>query len=184
MDPLSLYHLYYEENSDLWNTLYTHSRMVADKALYAAETYLKKHKNAVIDLEFIEIGSMLHDIGIFKTHFPSLGLFGDAPYLMHGIYGRELLESHGLPPLALVCERHVGVGITAEEIRQNHLPLPERDMVPISIEEQIICYADKFYSKDPGRLKTEKTATLIASKLLRFGKDKSDTFLKWHSMFS
>ena len=46
-----------------------------------------------------------------------------------------------------MCERHVGVGITKENIERNNLPLPKRDMRPRTIEEQIICLADKFYSK-------------------------------------
>jgi uncharacterized protein len=91
----------------------------------------------------------------------------------------------GRSRLARVCERHVGVGISAADVRRCNLPLPERDMVPISIEEQIICYADKFFSKNGnGNLRTpEKTVAEINSSLKKYGQDKVDRFQKWVEMF-
>jgi uncharacterized protein len=88
---------------------------------------------------------MLHDIGILHTKSPGLGCHGKYPYICHGFLGRELLDRIGLPEYGLISERHVGVGISSDDIRTFTLPLPERDMVPVSIEEQIICYADKFF---------------------------------------
>ena len=99
------------------------------------------------DIEFIRTSAILHDIGIFMTHNPDIGCFGEYPYLAHGYLGREILKKEGFPKHALVCERHVGAGISKEEIIRNKLPLPQRDMIPLTIEEEIICYADKFYSK-------------------------------------
>jgi len=43
--------------------------------------------------------------------------------------------SEGYPKHGLVCERHTGTGITLEMIIKNNLPLPHRDMVPVSMEE-------------------------------------------------
>jgi hypothetical protein len=57
-------------------------------------------------------------------------------------------QKKGHPELALVCERHIGVGISIAEIQHHNLPLPSRDMIPVSIEEQLICYSDKFFSKN------------------------------------
>ena len=37
---------------------------------------------------------------------------------------------------------------TAEEIISQHLPIsPPRDLLPESVEEKLVCYADKFFSK-------------------------------------
>ena len=91
---------------------------------------------------------MLHDIGIFMTRTPELGCHGKHPYICHGILGSDLLKKEGQPELALVCERHVGVGISKADIHRHRLQLPKRDMIPVSIEEQIVCYADKFFSKN------------------------------------
>ncbi|MEZ4602993.1 MAG: hypothetical protein R2861_06175 [Desulfobacterales bacterium] len=44
--------------------------------------------------------------------------------------------------------------MSVDEIQTHHLPLPLRSMVPVTLEEEIICYADKFFSK---KGKTRKT---------------------------
>ena len=77
-----------------------------------------------------------------------------------------------------------GVGISAADVRQFKLPLPVRDMLPITIEEKIICYADKFYSKNGnGKKAAEKTVGNIVSNLKRYGPDKIKRFQSWVEMF-
>ena len=110
---------------------------------------------------------MLHDIGIGLCEAPQLHCSGTEPYLAHGVLGRQLLEKEGLGLHALVCERHTGAGITAEEIREGGLPLPVRDYLPVSLEEKIICVADKFYSKKPGKLWKEKKTPSIENAMDR-----------------
>jgi uncharacterized protein len=75
-----------------------------------------------------------------------------------------------------VCERHVGVGISIEEIIARALPLPRRDMRPVTLEEQIIAYADKFYSKGG---EAEKRVPEILRNLERYGADKAALFRSW-----
>ena len=100
---------------------------------------------------------------------------------MHGYLGAELLRSEGLPRHALVCERHTGTGISLEEIIERNLPLPHRDMVPVSLEEQLICYADIFYSKT--RLEQETPIVKVRQKVARWGEQSSAKFEEWFSMF-
>jgi len=126
---------------------------------------------------------MLHDIGIFMTNTPELGCAGDHPYICHGYLGRSLLEKRGLPGHARVCERHVGAGISVADIALQRLPLPLRDMLPVSIEEQIICYADKFFSKLPERAGREYLVEQILKGLEKFGPDKTERFQQWTMMF-
>ncbi|MGD9077772.1 MAG: phosphohydrolase, partial [Desulfobacterales bacterium] len=109
--------------------------------------------------------------------------FGKHPYICHGILGGELLKAKGQSELALVCERHVGVGISKEDIQRHNLPLPNRDMIPISIEEQIICYADKFFSKNGNGRVGEKSIPEIIDNLSRYGPDKVERFESWARMF-
>ena len=58
------------------------------------------------------------------------------------------MRKEGFPRHALVCERHTGAGISLQSIIDQQLPVPHRDMVPVSLEEQVICFADKFFFKD------------------------------------
>jgi uncharacterized protein len=177
MDTIELLKKYYSPESPAFLLLVRHSRMVAAKALSIAGRVSLLNP----DLKFIEEAAMLHDIGILFTDEPAIGCFGEKAYLCHGYLGREILENEGLPRHALVCERHVGVGITLKDIEENHLPLPLRDMMPVSIEEQIICFADKFYSKDADF--SEKPLETVKKGIARFGEDKLKRFDEWVKLF-
>lgn len=179
MNPIDLLAQYYDPRSRAFEILIDHGRQVADKALAAA----RKVAEMKPDLEFIKTAAMLHDIGIFQTDSPALGCTGKNPYICHGILGSDLLKNRGYQKLALVCERHVGVGISVADIRQHHLPLPERDMIPISIEEQLICYADKFFSKNGNGRPSEKTIAEIIDDLSPYGPDKVRRFESWVKKF-
>jgi uncharacterized protein len=130
------------------------------------------HPELDADPDKVELGAMLHDIGIFLTDAPDIGCFGTLPYLAHGYKGRELLEKEGLKEIAPVCERHIGVGITLKDIEVNHLPVPKRDMTPQTIEEKIICYADKFYSKSASNLLLPKPLDKVKKSIRKYGEDK------------
>ena len=80
-----------------------------------------------------------------------------------------------------MAERHTGTGLTASQIVSQHLPLPPQDFVPEAIEEQVVCYADKFYSKShPDRVLTVVEA---AQSLEKFGHEGVERFLVWAKMF-
>ncbi|HEY5673542.1 MAG TPA: HD domain-containing protein [Malonomonas sp.] len=180
LKPADLIRKYYAPYPEAWQILLDHSRRVTQRALRIAR---RLQQTQPVDLKFIAEAAMLHDIGIFMTDAPSLGCTGEGPYLCHGIKGRQLLEEEGLPRHALVCERHIGVGLTAEEIRTQDLPLPARDMLPLSLEEQIICYADLFYSKDKDKLHKEKSPAKVRKVLAKYGADKGQVFARWQSLF-
>lgn len=44
-------------------------------------------------------------------------------------------------------ERHTGIGVSIKDIEKDKIPLPKREMIPVSIEKKIICFADNFFSK-------------------------------------
>ncbi len=179
MNPLDIISEFYNPGSRTYEILMQHGELVAKKALDAAGRVA--HLNP--DLNFIEEAAMLHDIGIFLTNTPELWCTGEHPYVCHGFLGRKILEKNGLPEHALVCERHVGVGITAEDIKNYDLPLPKRDMLPISIEEQIICYADKFFSKAGNLVVKKKSVEDIKQSLKPYGHDKVMKFQSWVDLF-
>jgi uncharacterized protein len=179
MNPIKLLERYYDSNSKAFNILVAHGQKVAQKARTAAQrvSALKP------DLELIDAAAVLHDVGIFQTAAPQLGCFGKHPYICHGILGSDILKKEGHPQLAMVCERHIGVGISTADIRQQNLPLPSRDMIPVTIEEQIICYADKFFSKNGNGRPTEKSVAEIIDSLSPYGPEKVQRFESWVQMF-
>ena len=179
MDPIEILKRYYDSNSRAFTILVAHGRQVAGKARTAAQRVAALKP----DLDFIEAAAMLHDIGIFQTRTPQFGCFGKHPYICHGILGSDILKKEGHLRLALVCERHIGVGISKADIRQQNLPLPGRDMIPVSIEEQVVCYADKFFSKNGNGRSTEKSIKEIIASLKRHGPEKVRRFESWVQMF-
>ena len=123
----------------------------------------------------------LHDIGIRWCHAPGIYCQGEQPYICHGLIGGRLLREMGFERHARVCERHTGTGITIAQIRAQQLPLPEADYQPETLEEQLVCYADKFYSKShPDRVLSVLEA---AQSLERFGREGVEKFLAWSRMF-
>lgn len=177
MNPYEIIELYYSKGSELSDLLILHSEKVRDKAL----AIVQNHPELNADATFVAEAAMLHDIGIFMCDAPEIHCHGTHEYIQHGYLGSDLLMSHNLPRHALVCERHTGTGLSVADIQKQNLPLPLRDMFPVSIEEQIICYADIFYSKSkPNRISTPEK---IKMRLLRRGAEHLERFEKWEMMF-
>lgn len=180
--PIELLRKYYPPDGSTYRLLLAHSGSVALKARKIAESLTAAGQT--VDITFVEEAALLHDIGILHTHAPEIGCHGDLPYICHGIKGREILEQEGLGRHALVCERHIGVGLTLADIQNQNLPLPHREMTPLSIEEEIVAYSDLFFSKDPAKSGREKRADRVRSKLQKFGEAKVRIFDDWHQRFS
>ena len=160
---------YYADDNQLRHILLTHSRAVADFALRVADRHPELH----IDRQFVEEAAMLHDIGIFRCDAPGICCHGTEPYICH---------EEGYPRHARVCERHTGAGLTLDDIVTQQLPLPHQSFLPETIEERLICYADKFFSKT--RLDREKTFEQAVGSLMKFGAAGVDRFRQWHQIFS
>ena len=177
MNALDLIGKYYADNQPLRELLLHHSEQVTRRALAIVD----RHPELGADRDFVAEAAMLHDIGIFLTDAPAIHCYGTEPYLMHGYLGAQLMRREGLPRVARVCERHTGTGLTAEQITLRALPLPPGDYRPETVEERIICYADKFYSKShPER---ERTIEQTAKSLEKFGGEGVQIFLQWAAEF-
>ena len=106
-----------------------HCQAVAALAVELAKQL--ETKNCKVDIELVEIGALLHDLGRSKTHTVD-----------HAIVGAKIAESLALPqPVISIIKRHVGAGITAQEAQW--LGWPKDVYVPATIEEKIVSYADK-----------------------------------------
>ncbi len=168
---------YYDANDELKHILLVHSKSVADKALAIASAHPELHLNR----DFLLDAAMLHDIGIVKTNAPGIKCYGSEPYICHGVIGAEMLRAEGLPLHARVCERHTGAGLSLNEIITQHLPLPHIDLLPETLEEKVICYADKFFSKS--NLEREKTVEQVERSIAKFGQEGLVRFLHWKKIF-
>lgn len=206
MDYLALLHRYYPEDNALRRMLLHHSRQVCARALQIVE----RHPELGANRHLVEAGAMLHDIGIFLTDAPGIHCHGTAHYMLHGSLGAQLLrneaeqlkkeklqaeqlkeeklqaiqlqeELHFYEALARICERHTGTGLTRQTIIERGLPDPQQDLLPETIEEQIICYADKFYSKS--HLERERTIPQTLQSLEKFGDEGVEKFRHWTELF-
>lgn len=191
MDYLALLHRYYPEDNALRRMLLHHSRQVCARALKIVE----RHPELGANRNLVEAGAMLHDIGIFLTDAPGIHCHGTAHYILHGSLGAQLLrneaeqlkeeqlqeELHFYEALARICERHTGTGLTRQTIIERGLPDPQQDLLPETIEEQIICYADKFYSKS--HLERERTIPQTLQSLEKFGDEGVEKFRHWTELF-
>lgn len=177
MDSRAIIDKYYSVGTPLYDIYMSHSSDVTNKALSIAE----KHSELAVDTKFIEEAGMLHDIAIFMTNAPAIGCRGNYPYIAHGYLGCELLTDEGYPKHGLVCERHTGVGLSLQTIIDKNLPIPHRDMTPQSLEEIIICFADKFFSKS--KLGREHSVREIREEIAGYGSDQLDIFDEWCKLF-
>ena len=93
-------------------------------------------KKAHANIELVEAGALLHDIGRCKTQG-----------IMHGVEGAKLAVQLGLSPkLVMIIERHVGAGIPKDEAIA--LGMPPKDYLPLTLEEKIVAHADNLIDND------------------------------------
>ncbi len=169
---------YCGDNPELRQLLVTHCGNVARLAL---QTGLEA--GLEFDAAFTAEAALLHDIGVVQCAAPGIHCHGPLPYICHGIAGRTILDKEGMPRHGLVCERHTGAGISIQTIEQQRLPLPHRQMIPLSVEEKLICYADKFYSKS-GDPDLRKPIERVKAGLARYGFDTLQRFMALCELFA
>lgn len=178
VNPLNIIEKYYATDTELWSILVGHSSAVAAYAL----TVCQAHPELNVDRSFIYEASMLHDIGIVRCDAPSIHCRGTLPYICHGIAGAEMLREIGLERHARVCERHTGAGLSARDISEQGLPLPPGDYLPLTPEEEIVCYADKFFSKSR-ELAIPKSLDRARHSVGKHGRESLERFEALHSKY-
>jgi uncharacterized protein (TIGR00295 family) len=92
----------------------------------------KGHK---IDIDLVEAGALLHDLGRSQTHTVD-----------HAIAGAQIAQSVGLPETVVrIIKRHVGAGITAEEAQM--MGWPKDVYAPQTLEEKVVSFSDKLIDR-------------------------------------
>lgn len=191
LTPLQLITKFYSKETDVRRILVQHSTQVAARALRISAA----HPELCLDVDVLYFGGMLHDIGIGHCDAPGIGCYGQQPYLLHGPIGAQMLREEAvllcdkgreseatlLYRVARICERHTGTGLRRNDFKQLNLPIPDTDLLPQTLEEEVICYADKFYSKS--HLERERTIEQTAASMERFGKHHREQFIQWAQRF-
>jgi len=111
-----------------------HCKVVSDCAMELAE---KIHQNGyAVDIELMQIGAILHDIGRSRTHD-----------IRHGVEGVILAKDFGLDDKIVdIIRTHIGAGITPEDTVLLGLPLD--NFIPSTLEEKIVAHADNLVEDD------------------------------------
>jgi len=137
-----------------------HCQTVARVAKILAEEF--ERRGHVVDVQAVIAAAMLHDIGRSRTHTVS-----------HGVEGADIVEKEGADRKVVeIVRKHVGAGIAPEE--STRLGLPDLDYIPRTLEERIVCFADKMVDRNKVRpfgeevrrftIKSHDVARLLALK--------------------
>lgn len=117
------------ELAELNRNIINHSIAVAEKALEIAQ--ILKNNKVTVDIQLVEIGALLHDIGRSRIHG-----------WQHAIAGGDIIRENGYSAkLARIAETHILGGLSEKDCQI--LGLPVNRYLPETIEEKIVCYADK-----------------------------------------
>jgi len=125
-----------------------HCRTVAKVAEVLAAEF--RHRGHEVDEKTVVVAALLHDIGRSRVQTVRHGLEGSAIVEQEGV-DREVVE---------IIRRHVGAGLSQEEARK--LGLPEFDYIPRTLEERIVCFADKMVDGEEVRPFGEEVGRFVA----------------------
>ena len=138
-------HKKYAENDEAFDLVYTHCTIVAEIAMDAVE-----RNSMVVDSDILYQACMLHDIGTYVLFQPSLHTFKKIGYRLHAPIGAMMLADEGLDEKVVEAVRtHVMMGLSKQEIIDHGDMLPQIDFTTQSLEAELVCYADRFHSKNP-----------------------------------
>lgn len=143
--------------------VWTHSLIISEIAIQICNSLETKY-GIRSNLELAQIGSLVHDIGVYQCYDDEMYPDKNAPmYISHGLLGEKILRGEGYSiEIARFASCHTGTGLTIEDIEKDNLPYPKKDFIAITLEEEIVMYADKFHSKYPCFSTFEKQRELLS----------------------
>lgn len=176
-----LLHKKYAKSEMLLELVWTHSNIVAEIALQLVES--GKFDTTELPREFVLQAGLLFEVGAYICDgfewMPGQEPTG-RPYIQHGIMGAWILEQEGYSPQIIqAAHSHTGVGLTAADVRNFGLQLPEADYLPFTPLQLLLTYATKFHSKAP----KFKTRDDIIESLKKYGPEKIHRFEELEAQF-
>ncbi|MDG7016038.1 MAG: HDIG domain-containing protein [Nitrososphaerota archaeon] len=115
----------------------THCQTVAKVAVILTEEL--EWRGVGVDAKAVVAAALLHDIGRSRVQT-----------VMHGAEGSEIIEREGVDRRVVeIVRKHVGAGISPDEA--DKLGMPKLDYVPGTLEERLVCFADKMVDSDSVR---------------------------------
>lgn len=158
--------------------IYTHCQVVEAVAMQLLDARPQQ-----IDRQLVHVGCLLHDIGVY----PLMDDEGRITKGMtHGVSGEQLLKDEGFPELLWrFASHHTGVGLTAQDVIEQGLPIPPADYTARTLEEQLIMYADKFHTKNRPPIEPPYFCSFdwYRRSLPQFGADKAPKFDRLAELF-
>lgn len=143
VEQIRLLHSKHAPAQRVFELVFIHCQIVAEIALQLADS-----SGAKVDRQIVRAGCLLHDIGVYPLFDASGKEIDPSQYITHGTRGEEILRGEALPEaLCRFASHHTGAGITKEQIINSNLPLPHKDYLAETTEEELVMYADKFHSK-------------------------------------
>ncbi|MBN2156566.1 MAG: HDIG domain-containing protein [Candidatus Lokiarchaeota archaeon] len=118
------------QEMNLSKNIVNHVLAVSRKAI----KFATKISAAPVNFKLVRIGAILHDIGRVRSHDYD-----------HAVIGGQIIreELKFSEQLARIAETHILGGISKEEAKE--FGLPPKDYFPESVEEKIVCLADKYF---------------------------------------
>ena len=105
-----------------------HCRVVSELAVGIAQDM--SYTGRPVDVDLVEVGAILHDLGRSRTHD-----------IDHAVVGAEMAADMGLgSDVIQIIKFHIGAGIPRFEAVG--LGLPDEDYIPMTMEEKIVAHAD------------------------------------------
>jgi uncharacterized protein len=137
-------HKKYAPNDRLFDLVFTHCKIVRDIAVQIAID-----KKLSVNEELLITGALLHDIGTY-AFIEQFEKTGESKYYQHAVAGYQIVKNEGVPEdVCKIVQHHMRLGLTKEQIKYESLDIPLEDYSPVTTEEEVVMYADKFHSKKP-----------------------------------
>jgi len=176
-----LLHKKFAATDTVLDLIWTHSNVIVDVSLYLLDHF--EFDKTELVREVVIQAALLHEIGVYACDgfewVPGQPPT-NRPYIQHGVVGAWILQQEGYsPPVVQAAFCHIGMGLTAEDIRSHGLELPETDMMPQTMLQKFMTYASKFHSKTPQFRSNQE----IQDSLAKFSPEKVQMFESLEKMF-
>jgi len=146
-----------------------HSNVVKEISLELTKRYEENHQ-VELNKELMSMGAMVHDIGLLVDKINKSIVHGEVGY-------KWMIENKYPEDLARFCLVHVGVGFDTEEALEK--PFDQKlNHLPMTIEEEIVTYADNFTSKDEDKLYWNDEG-YVDKKIVKYGEKQFNRWLSW-----